>query len=94
MRRILMTAAAVVAFTPLVSLAAPPAAQAAEWPWCADLDGEDGGGGTNCGFASWEQCQTNISGIGGWCYPNPYYRGEYYRGEEQPPRRRDRRQPR
>jgi hypothetical protein len=62
-----------------------PAAQARDWPWCADLRGEDGSA-TNCGFASWEQCQGYISGIGGWCYPNPYYRGEAR------PRRRDKRQ--
>jgi hypothetical protein len=59
-------------------------AKAVDWPWCADLAGKDGGGGTNCGFASWAQCQAAISGIGGWCYPNPYYRGAPV------PRRRDR----
>ena len=62
-------------------------AKAAEWPWCADLLGEDGGGGTNCGFASWAQCQTYLSGIGGWCYPNPYYRGEPLPRRQRPPRR-------
>jgi hypothetical protein len=51
-------------------------AKAAVWPWCADLGGDPSGGGTNCGFASWQQCQTYLSGIGGWCYPNPYYTSE------------------
>jgi len=67
------------------ALSAGSPAAAAEWPWCAELAGDNGGGGTNCGFASWEQCQATISGIGGWCYPNPNYR-------EPAPRRRERRQ--
>ena len=53
-------------------------AKAVEWPWCAGYGGE--GGATNCGFASWQQCQLNISGVGGFCYPNPYHRFEETRG--------------
>ena len=30
--------------------------------WCA----VEGGGGTNCGFVSVEQCRTSISGLGGF----------------------------
>jgi len=33
--------------------------------WCA----VEGGGGTNCGFVSVEQCRTSISGLGGFCEP-------------------------
>jgi hypothetical protein len=69
-----------------VILAGSPA-EASPWPWCADYTGRNGGGGTNCGFASWVQCQAAISGVGGWCYPNPHYRGEA------PPRRRQRLRP-
>ena len=53
-------------------------AKAAEWPWCAGYGGE--GGASNCGFASWKQCQLNISGVGGFCYPNPYLRFEEPQG--------------
>jgi hypothetical protein len=83
MRYLSLTAAAAAAVL-MAGLWAPPA-QAQDWPWCADLAGTDGGGGTNCGFASRAQCMTYLSGIGGWCYPNPYIRGEAV------PPRRDRR---
>jgi hypothetical protein len=35
------------------------------YKWCA----VDGGGGTNCGFITIEQCRASISGIGGSCEP-------------------------
>ena len=41
----------------------------AEGAWCA----RDSKGGTNCGFHSYAQCQTNVSGIGGYCEPNQFY---------------------
>jgi hypothetical protein len=63
-----MTAPAAVALS--MTLAAP--AQAQTYPWCAEFSGR----ASNCGFASWQQCQATISGIGGWCSPNPYYTGE------------------
>jgi hypothetical protein len=65
--------AMIVATMALMCAFAASPAKADQWPWCADMGG-DRGGTTNCGFASWEQCQVNIRGIGGWCYPNPYYR--------------------
>jgi hypothetical protein len=37
------------------------------------LAGEDGDGGTNCGFTTLAQCRATISGIGGYCYENPAY---------------------
>jgi hypothetical protein len=76
MRYALITGAAALSLSALFVLASAPVGQAQDWPWCADLAGDEGGGGTNCGFASWRQCQIYISGIGGWCYPNPHYRGE------------------
>jgi hypothetical protein len=42
----------------------------AEGAWCA----RDVKGGTNCGFHTYEQCRVNISGIGGYCDRNPFYR--------------------
>jgi len=42
------------------------------YPWCAFYTG-DGGGGTNCGFTTFEQCLTTVSGIGGFCGPNQFY---------------------
>ena len=54
----------------------PDGAQAA--PWCADYGGGRGGGGTNCGFYSFEQCMATVRGIGGFCrqngFENPSYR--------------------
>jgi hypothetical protein len=43
------------------------------YPWCANYGGGDDGGGTNCGFSTYEQCMATISGIGGFCDPNPFY---------------------
>jgi hypothetical protein len=42
------------------------------YPWCAFYSG-DGGGGTNCGFLTIEQCRATVSGIGGFCGPNQFY---------------------
>jgi hypothetical protein len=44
-------------------------AQAA--PWCAQYGGR-GGGGTNCGFYSFQQCMAAISGNGGFCTRNQF----------------------
>ncbi len=48
-------------------------AQAQNYPWCAYYSGR-GGGGTNCGFTSYQQCMATISGIGGFCGRNTQYR--------------------
>jgi Protein of unknown function (DUF3551) len=46
-------------------------------PWCAQYSG--GGGGTNCGFYSFQQCMAAVSGNGGFCtqnqFENPYWGG-------------------
>jgi hypothetical protein len=39
----------------------------AQYAWCARLQG----GGENCGFATFAQCQANINGVGGVCFANP-----------------------
>jgi len=41
------------------------------YPWCAVYGGR-GGGGTNCGFLTIEQCRATVSGIGGFCAPNQF----------------------
>ena len=33
------------------------------YPWCAQY--ADDGGGTNCGFRTFEQCRATVSGLGG-----------------------------
>ena len=40
--------------------------------WCAVYGGRSGGG-TNCGFFTWQQCMATVSGIGGFCEPNQFY---------------------
>ena len=42
-------------------------AQGTYYPWCARYDAY----AYNCGFKTWQQCQANISGMGGICYENP-----------------------
>jgi hypothetical protein len=32
-----------------------------------------GGGGTNCGFTTFQQCLDNVRGIGGFCDRNTQY---------------------
>ena len=41
--------------------------------WCAVYGGRGGGGGTNCGFLTIEQCRATVSGIGGFREPNQFY---------------------
>ena len=78
-----MRAIALIGLVGLVGLAAagvatPSIAQSAyDYPWCA-LRG-DRGGGQSCYFATREQCETTLSGIGGVCIRSPYYRGPYVR---------------
>lgn len=58
-------------------------ASADPYRWCAQYGGLVGGP-TNCYFMTLRQCHAAISGVGGFCRPNPFYTG----GE---PRRRGRR---
>ena len=48
-------------------------ASAVEYPWCAEYSVR--GGATNCGFSSLAQCRATISGVGGSCRENLFYRG-------------------
>jgi hypothetical protein len=54
----------------LMAVLAPSAARAYEklydpYPWCAEYWGDRGGGGTNCGFLTLEQCRAAVSGVHG-----------------------------
>jgi hypothetical protein len=57
----------------------------ADGTWCAHYSFK--GGATNCGFYSFEQCRATVSGVGGFCQPNPF--SAY--GSVREPRRRYRR---
>ena len=48
-------------------------AQDINYPWCAYYGGGEDGGGTNCGFSTWEQCMETIRGMGGFCDVNTQY---------------------
>ncbi len=48
-------------------------ADAQNYPWCAYYGGGDMGGGTNCGFTTFDQCMATVSGIGGYCARNTQY---------------------
>ena len=50
-------------------------AKADPYRWCAEYGGGRGGGGTNCGFVTFQQCQAAISGLGGFCRRNAFYDG-------------------
>ncbi|MGB6537190.1 MAG: DUF3551 domain-containing protein [Xanthobacteraceae bacterium] len=63
-----------VAATFVAAAALGTPAQAQNYPWCANYSGH-GGGGTNCGFTSFQQCMATVSGIGGFCDQNTQYRG-------------------
>jgi hypothetical protein len=56
----------------LMSPSNPASAQSpTSYPWCSRGTRS---GPNNCYFASKEQCQRTISGIGAYCFPNPSYR--------------------
>jgi Protein of unknown function (DUF3551) len=48
-------------------------ARAVEYPWCLYYGGSGLGGGTNCGFTTFEQCLATLRGNGGICSQNPFY---------------------
>ena len=72
MRLILAAASGVVAFVFTTGMANAQPAHI-EYPWCAVYGGR-AGGGTNCGFSTIEQCRATVSGIGGFCEPNQFYK--------------------
>ncbi len=71
-----LAATLLVAFGAITAMSAfTQTAVAIEYPWCAQYSGQDGDGGKNCGFATYEQCMATVSGIGGFCSHNLFYTG-------------------
>jgi Protein of unknown function (DUF3551) len=65
-----LASAALIGATELASAQSPYS-----YPWCSrQVTGREGSA-TSCYFTSYQQCMTTISGIGGYCYQNPGYRG-------------------
>jgi Protein of unknown function (DUF3551) len=65
-----LTAVIVVA----LAASAGPSEAMVIYPWCANYGGgRSGGGGQNCGFTSFQQCQATRAGNGGFCVANPWY---------------------
>jgi hypothetical protein len=65
----------VVVSTALMGATEPASAQSPySYPWCSRQGGRDAVT-TSCYFTSRQQCMTTISGISGYCYENPAYRG-------------------
>ena len=50
-------------------------ATADPYKWCAHYGAGMGGGGSNCGFITLDQCRATVSGIGGFCALNNFYTG-------------------
>jgi uncharacterized protein DUF3551 len=48
-------------------------AEAQNYPWCAIYSGGMGGGGTNCGSTTFQQCMDTARGLGSLCQPNTQY---------------------
>ena len=44
---------------------------AAAGQWCA-IYTDKMGGSEYCGYATLDQCQAQVRGLGGWCRPNPF----------------------
>jgi hypothetical protein len=76
------------ALTMLLASAAPRPVASQEYPWCAIYDME--GSVTNCGFVSREQCSWTVSGVGGYCAPNPFYAAAVASPRQQRKQRRSR----
>jgi hypothetical protein len=73
----LMRYISAMAFAGVVALGAGVATDSAKadpYRWCAQYGPSDDGG-TNCYFATLEQCRAAISGNGGYCVPNNFYTG-------------------
>jgi len=67
--RLVLFALSIVAATTVFNT--PTKAQ--NYPWCAIYSGGMGGGGTNCGFTTFQQCMETARGLGSFCQPNTQY---------------------
>ena len=69
-RKTILAATATVGLA-VVALLATGNAQADPYKWCAVLNMGDAA--YNCGFDTIAQCRATVSGVGGFCEPNPFY---------------------
>ena len=92
MSNLIRIAFAALCFTMFLG-AAPEPAKADPYRWCADYGlGRGGGlGARNCYFFTFAQCQATVSGVGGYCTPNPFYTGRPIVTPEDVPQRVKRR---
>ena len=61
-----------------LSLSASAARADANGSWCANYG--TGHSGINCSYTSQQQCLASVSGVYGFCQPNPYPGTGYGRG--------------
>ena len=54
----------------VIAGAAIDTARADQYHWCAAYGGSEEGS-YNCYFVTFQQCQAAVSGVGGFCMPNP-----------------------
>ena len=58
-------------------------------PWCLQTGrGGPGGGIPDCTYYTLQQCRATVSGIGGYCKPNPFYDGSPIGGQPRSKRQR------
>jgi hypothetical protein len=73
-RKIAWMSAGALALSVLSFPVATPSAEAMViYQWCAHYGGRNGGGGTNCGFVTRDQCMAAVSGMMGFCDVNPWW---------------------
>ncbi len=73
----------------VLGIGAAGTAHADPYRWCAQYSSGHLGGASNCYFMTIEQCRATVSGVGGYCAPNPFYDGTPI-GSEQTRRARKR----
>jgi hypothetical protein len=66
-------------------------ARAEVYPFCAVAGGSPGY--QNCDYPSFGACMAAVSGVGGFCQPNPRFVGYSDPRDDRPIRRRSRRDP-
>lgn len=87
MRIGLMIATAAALAAVLLSFSMSPAS-AQPYPYCAIAGGYNSY--ENCHYPSFGACMAAVSGVGGFCQPNPRFLGYYDARGEQPLRRKRR----
>jgi Protein of unknown function (DUF3551) len=86
--RLSMLSLFLIAAAPLGEIQTASAQSPTTYPWCSRYFARGGSGATSCYFTSYAQCMTTVSGIGGYCFQNPYRRAAPTGSTAQPRRRR------